>query len=125
MNVPADLKYASSHEWARLEGDLVTVGISDHAQAELTDVVFLELPRVGRQVNAGESVAVIESVKSANDIYAPVAGEIVEINGPLAEDPAGVNSDPYGAGWLFRIRIASGTSLDHLFTADQYRAEIS
>ncbi len=125
MNVPADLKYASSHEWARLEGDLVTVGISDHAQAELTDVVFLELPRVGRQVNAGESVAVIESVKSANDIYAPVAGEIVEINGPLAEDPAGVNSDPYGAGWLFRIRIAPGTSLDHLFTADQYRGEIS
>ena len=78
MNVPADLKYASSHEWARLEGDLVTVGISDHAQAELTDVVFLELPRVGRQVNAGESVAVIESVKSANDIYAPVAGAAPE-----------------------------------------------
>lgn len=125
MNVPADLKYASSHEWARLEGDVVTVGLSDHAQAELTDVVFLELPKVGRRVETGESVAVIESVKAANDIFAPVAGEIVEINVPLAEDPAPVNSDPYGEGWLFRIRIASGTSLDHLLNAEQYRSEIS
>jgi len=125
MNVPADLKYANSHEWARLEGDLVTVGISDHAQAELTDVVFLELPRVGRKVSVGESVAVIESVKSANDIYAPVAGEIVEVNGPLAEDPAGVNSAPYGIGWLFRIRLDSGASLDHLLPADQYRAQLA
>jgi len=87
MNVPADLKYAISHEWARLEGDLVTVGISDHAQAELTDVVFLELPRVGRKVSAGESVAVIESVKSANDIYAPVAGDIVEIQRAAGRGP--------------------------------------
>jgi glycine cleavage system H protein len=125
MNVPADLKYASSHEWARLEGDVVTVGLSDHAQAELTDVVFLELPKVGRRVQTGESVAVIESVKAANDIFAPVAGEIVEINVPLAEDPAPVNSDPYGEGWLFRIRIAPGTSLDHLLNAEQYRPEIS
>lgn len=125
MNVPADLKYAPSHEWARLEGEIVTVGLSDHAQAELTDVVFLELPKLGRRVTAGENVAVIESVKSANEIYAPVPGEIVEINQPLAEDPGGVNADPYGAGWLFRIRIASGTGLDHLLTPEQYRAAIS
>jgi glycine cleavage system H protein len=125
MNVPTDLKYASSHEWARLEGDLVTVGISDHAQAELTDVVFLELPRVGRTVHAGEFVAVIESVKSSNEIYAPVAGEIVEINSPLAEDPAPVNTDPYGNGWLFRIRLAPGFTLDQLMSADQYLKQIS
>ncbi|RFC49165.1 MAG: glycine cleavage system H protein [Verrucomicrobia bacterium] len=125
MNVPADLKYASSHEWARLEGDVVTVGLSDHAQAELTDVVFLELPKVGRRVQTEESVAVIESVKAAHDIFAPIAGEIVEINVPLSEDPAPVNSDPYGEGWLFRIRIAPGTSLDHLLNAEQYRSEIS
>jgi glycine cleavage system H protein len=125
MNVPADLKYANSHEWARLDGDLVTVGISDHAQAELTDVVFLELPRTGRKVNTGESVAVIESVKAANEIYTPASGEVVEINAPLTEDPAPVNTDPYGDGWLFRIRLAPGATLDHLMTADQYRAQIS
>jgi glycine cleavage system H protein len=125
MNVPAELKYANSHEWCRLEGDLVTVGISDHAQAELTSVVYLELPKAGRKVKAKESVAVIESVKSANDIYAPVAGEIVEVNGPLADDPGGINTDPYGEGWLFRIRLAPEATLEHLLTADQYRELIS
>lgn len=125
MNIPADLKYAQSHEWVRVDGDLVTVGISDHAQAELTDVVFLELPRAGRKVSAGEAVAVIESVKSANDIYAPVAGEIEEVNAALAEDPAAVNSDPYGEGWLFRIRPGAGATLDHLLSADQYQSFIS
>jgi glycine cleavage system H protein len=125
MNVPPELKYANSHEWCRLEGDLVTVGISDHAQAELTSVVYLELPKTGRKVKAKESVAVIESVKSANDIYAPVAGEIVEVNGPLADDPGGINTDPYGEGWLFRIRLAPEATLDHLLSADQYRALIS
>jgi glycine cleavage system H protein len=125
MNVPPELKYANSHEWCRLEGDLVTVGISDHAQAELTSVVYLELPKTGRKVKAKESVAVIESVKSANDIYAPVAGEIVEVNGPLADDPGGINTDPYGEGWLFRIRLAPEATLNDLLTADQYRALIS
>jgi len=125
MNVPPELKYANSHEWCRLEGDLVTVGISDHAQAELTSVVYLELPKPGRKVKAKESVAVIESVKSANDIYAPVAGEIVEVNGPLADDPGGINTDPYGEGWLFRIRLAPEATLNDLLTADQYRALIS
>jgi glycine cleavage system H protein len=124
MNVPADLRYAPSHEWARLEGDLVTMGISDHAQAELTDVVFLELPAPGASVRAGERVAVIESVKSANEIYSPVTGQIVEVNTPLSEDPAPVNADPYGAGWMIRIRVSGPEALAHLLTAEAYRSAL-
>ena len=120
MNVPPELKYANSHEWCRLEGDLVTVGISDHAQAELTSVVYLELPKTGRKVKAKESVAVIESVKSANDIYAPVAGEIVEVNGPLADDPGGINTDPYGAGWMVKLELSSPGELDNLMDSVAY-----
>jgi len=124
MNVPEDRRYADSHEWARLEGDLATVGISDHAQAELTDVVYLELPSPGTSVRAGDRAAVIESVKAANEIYSPVSGEIVEVNSPLAEDPAPVNSDPYGSGWMFRVRVSGPDALAHLLTAEAYRALI-
>ncbi|HEY8962359.1 MAG TPA: glycine cleavage system protein GcvH, partial [Luteolibacter sp.] len=96
MNVPTDLRYASSHEWVRLEGEIATVGITDHAQEELTDVVFVELPAVGRSVDAGDPTAVVESVKAASDIYAPIAGDVLEVNLDVESDPSLVNSDPYG-----------------------------
>src|SRR5579864_9084016 len=103
-NVPGDLKFAKSHEWVRLSGDTAAVGISDHAQHELTDVVFVELPAVGRKVKAGESCAVVESVKTASDIYSPVSGEITEINKAAVDNPALVNTEPYGAGWFYKIK---------------------
>src|SRR5712691_1356177 len=95
-HVPPDLKYAKSHEWVRTQGDIATVGITDHAQHELTDVVFVELPSVGRQVKAGETCAVVESVKTASDIYSPVSGEVIEANPAIVDNPGMVNSDPYG-----------------------------
>src|SRR6266478_2061586 len=98
-NVPADLKYAKSHEWVRVSGGVATVGITDHAQHELTDVVFVELPEVGRKIKAGDACAVVESVKTASDIYSPVSGEVVEINQAVSGKPELVNSDPYGQGW--------------------------
>src|SRR5438128_5897633 len=104
--VPSDLKYAKSHEWVRLNGDVATVGISDHAQHELTDVVFVELPELGRKVKAGEACAVVESVKTASDIYSPVSGEVVEINKAVVDDPALVNREPFGGGWFFKIKLS-------------------
>lgn len=100
-NIPSDLRFAESHEWLRADG---TVGITDHAQNELSDVVFVELPKIGRVVKAKEAVAVVESVKAASDIYSPVAGEIVAVNKELEGNPALVNSDPYGAGWIFQVK---------------------
>ena len=125
MNIPSDLKYAKSHEWVRVDGDAATVGITDHAQSELTDVVFVELPAAGRAVAAGEACAVVESVKAASDIYAPVAGEIIEGNPALEGDPGLVNTDPYGEGWLFRIRLASPGDLDALLDAAAYGEAIA
>jgi glycine cleavage system H protein len=125
MNVPTDLRYNSSHEWVRLEGELATVGITDHAQAELTDVVFVELPAVGRSVDAGDPTAVIESVKAASDIYAPIAGEVVEINPEVEADPALVNTDPYGKGWLFKLRVKNTAEVSALLDAAAYTALIS
>ncbi|NDB96992.1 MAG: glycine cleavage system protein GcvH [Verrucomicrobia bacterium] len=104
MNTPNDLLYAKSHEWLRLEKDGATVGITDHAQSALSDVVFVELPKTGRKVKAGEVVATVESVKAASDIYAPVAGEITSVNSALPNDPGMINREPYGQGWLFRIQ---------------------
>ncbi len=124
MNVPDHLKYTESHEW--IDGsEVVTVGISDHAQEELTDVVYLELPEIGRTVKKGEAIAVIESVKAANDIYAPVSGEIVEINEPLGEAPEPVNNDPFGDGWMFKIKTSNASEIDELLNADAYRQLIS
>jgi glycine cleavage system H protein len=123
-NVPANLKYAKSHEWVRVEGDLAVVGISDHAQHELTDIVFVEVPAVGRQVRAGEACAVVESVKTASDIYAPVSGEVVEANAAVAGDPALVNSDPYGKGWFFKLRLANPGEVAGLLSAEAYSAQI-
>jgi len=123
-NVPEDLKYAASHEWVRVEGEAATVGITDHAQHELTDVVFVELPAVGRELRAGEACAVVESVKTASDVYAPVSGTVTAVNEALAANPGLVNSDPYGAGWFFRLRLARPAELANLLDAAAYRAQI-
>lgn len=118
---PEDLKYAKTHEWVRLEGDsTVTVGISDHAQELLGDLVFVELPETGTSVTAGKECAVVESVKAASDIYAPVSGEIIDTNAGLADSPEIVNSDPYGEGWLFRIKPVDTGELDALLDAKTY-----
>ncbi|AYM87573.1 glycine cleavage system protein GcvH [Pseudoalteromonas agarivorans] len=120
-NIPSDLKYASSHEWVRNEGDgTFTVGISEHAQELLGDMVFVELPEVGDAVDAGEDCAVAESVKAASDIYAPVGGEIVAINEELEDSPETVNNDPYGDGWLFRIKATDESELENLLSAEDY-----
>ncbi len=123
-NIPSDLKYAKSHEWARLSGDIAVVGITDHAQHELTDVVFVELPQVGKDLKAGDTCAVVESVKTASDIYAPLAGKITEVNQAVAENPALVNTDPYGQGWLFKMQVAAGEKGSGLLTPEQYRDQI-
>lgn len=123
-NVPADLRYAKSHEWVRVTGDVATVGITDHAQHELTDVVFVELPAVGRQLKAGEACAVVESVKTASDIYSPVSGEVVATNQAVVAQPALVNTAPYDEGWFFQVRLSQPAELEGLQTADQYRAQI-
>jgi glycine cleavage system H protein len=124
MSIPADLKYTESHEWVRTEADgTLTVGITDHAQEALGDIVFLELPAAGRTVAAGDAVAVIESVKAASDIYAPVAGEILESNDALADTPDQVNGSPYES-WLFKIKPAAGASLDRLIDAAGYEKAI-
>ncbi len=125
MNTPADLLYASSHEWVRLEGEIATVGISDHAQEELTDVVFVELPALGRAVDAGDPTAVVESVKAASDIYAPIGGEVVEVNPEVEADPSLVNTDPYGKGWIFKLRVKDATQTAALMDATAYAASIS
>ena len=123
-NVPGDLKYAKSHEWVRVAGDVATVGITDHAQHELTDVVFVELPEVGRKLKAGESCAVVESVKTASDIYAPVSGEVTAVNKAVVDEPALVNSDPYGKGWFFEVRLAQREELNKLLGAADYTSQI-
>lgn len=120
MNVPSNLRYTSDHEWVLLEGDVATVGITDHAQEELTDVVFVELPDEGRSCDAGDPVAVVESVKAASDIYVPLAGEIVSGNVDLEADPALINTDPYGAGWIFKIRLNDPAAVEGLMDADAY-----
>ncbi|MDX6765544.1 MAG: glycine cleavage system protein GcvH [Candidatus Methylacidiphilales bacterium] len=120
MNIPETLKYTESHEWILLEGESATVGITDHAQNELSDVVFVELPKVGRSVNAKEPVAVVESVKAASDIYSPLSGEITATNPDLTADPALVNSDPYGKAWIFKIRLANPSEASSLLDARAY-----
>jgi len=122
--VPADLKYAKSHEWLRVAGDVATVGITDHAQHELTDVVFVELPAVGRQVKAGEACAVVESVKTASDIYAPVSGEVIEVNKPVTDDPSLVNTAPFAGGWFFKLKLANAAEVNALLTPEAYKAQI-
>jgi glycine cleavage system H protein len=123
-NVPADLKYSKSHEWARVKGSEATVGISDHAQHELTDVVFVELPEVGRKVKAGETCAVVESVKTASDIYSPLSGEITAVNKAVVENPSLVNTDPYGEGWFYKMQLSDAAESGGLMSPEQYTAQI-
>lgn len=124
-NIPADLKYVASHEWLKLEDDdIITVGITDHAQDLLGDVVFVELPEVGREVSADEEIAVVESVKAASDVYAPIAGEIVEINDELVDSPELANEDPYGKAWFFKIKPANVADYDDLLSAEEYQSAL-
>jgi glycine cleavage system H protein len=123
-DVPSDLKYAKSHEWVRGGGDTATVGITDHAQHELTDIVFVELPAVGRKIRAGEACAVVESVKTASDIYSPVSGEIIEINKSVLGDPALINKEPHAGGWFFKIKLSNPAELNALFSPEDYKKQI-
>jgi len=124
MNVPDDLLYTKTHEWIRREGENIRVGITDHAQAELTDVVFVELPKVGTQVEARAPIAVVESVKAASDIYAPIKGTVVDANSALTNNPALINSDPFGEGWIFALKIDNTDDLKNLHSAQAYKDQI-
>jgi glycine cleavage system H protein len=119
-NVPAQLKYTQQHEWLSLEGDVATVGITDYAQAALGDLVFIELPAVGRSVKAGEAFVVVESVKAASDVYAPISGEVVEVNTALGSAPETINGDPYSAGWICKIRLSDKAELEKLLASADY-----
>ena len=128
MNVPTDLLYAKTHEWVSRESDdpsLVTVGVSDHAQAELTDIVYVELPSIDAEVEAGGPAAVVESVKAASDIYAPLSGSVVEVNEALVDDPSLINTDPFGEGWLFTMRLSDPNEVTALLSPEASSAQIS
>jgi glycine cleavage system H protein len=123
-NIPDNLKYAKSHEWVRIEGDTATVGITDHAQAELTDVVFVELPETGRVLAAGDNCAVVESVKTTSDLYAPVAGTVLEINAALADTPELTNDSPFDEGWFFKLQLDGEPDTSNLLDAAGYASQI-
>ncbi|ENU09050.1 glycine cleavage system protein GcvH [Acinetobacter calcoaceticus] len=122
MNHPSELKYARTHEWVKIEGDLVITGITDHAQDELGDLVYVETPEVGSQVTAGEQAGVVESVKTASDIHAPVSGTVVEVNTDLEDDPDFINDDPYGKGWIYKIKPDNIADVEKLLTNAEYEA---
>jgi glycine cleavage system H protein len=124
MNIPEGLLYTETHEWIRREGDNVRVGVTDHAQSELTDVVYVELPRLDREANAKDAIAVVESVKAASDIYAPIKGKVVEVNKALEADPGLINREPYGQGWIFVLTIYNADGLKQLKDATAYRHQI-
>lgn len=124
-NVPSDLKYAKSHEWVRVDGNVATIGITDHAQQELTDVVFVELPPKGRELKAGDACAVVESVKTASDVYSPVSGRVVEINQAVVDNPALVNSEPYGQAWFYKIQLSQVSELASLLSATDYAKQVN
>jgi glycine cleavage system H protein len=124
MNIPKDLKYTKTHEWARVEGDVAVIGITDHAQHELTDIVYVELPQVDARVETNKESAIVESVKAASDIYAPVSGDVTAVNNELAATPELLNKDPYGKGWMFKVRMSDPGQLGELLTAAQYAKHI-
>jgi glycine cleavage system H protein len=124
MNVPENLRYTASHEWLRLEAGVATVGVTDHAQNELTDVVYVELPVVGKKVTAGQQVCVVESVKAASDIYSPVSGTIVAANAELSSHPELINTDPFGQGWIFRVEPEASGEVEALKTPAEYREQL-
>lgn len=123
MNLPEELKYATTHEWIKLEGDIATVGITDHAQEMLGELVYVELPEIGREVEAGETAAVVESVKAASDVYAPVSGEITEVNDSVDETPETINESAFEAGWLFKMKVSDPSEMDALQSAADYAAD--
>jgi glycine cleavage system H protein len=122
---PKNLRYAKTHEWAILEGDTCTIGITKFAVEQLTDVVYIELPEVGDHVFQGESFGEIESVKAVSDLYSPVNGEVITINEKLVDDPTRISADPYGKGWMIKVKIEPGTTLDHLMTLEQYEKQVA
>ena len=124
MSAPKNLKFLDSHEWIETDNETPAVGISDHAQSELSDVVYVELPEVGRVLAAGEAAAVVESVKAASDIYAPVAGEVVEVNEALTAEPGTINTDAFGDGWLFKLKPSNPSELEKLLTAEDYEKSL-
>ena len=127
MNIPPDLKYTETHEWVRTDKtkEFVTVGISDYAQEELTDIVYVDLPKVGDELEAGSDCAVVESVKAASDIYAPVSGTVVEINQAILDNPSLVNEDPYGKGWFFKVKLSAPEEIDDLLSDTDYEEHVS
>jgi len=124
VNIPADLKYTKSHEWVRVEGDIATIGITDHAQSELGDIVYVDLPTPGRALRTGDSFGSVESVKTVSDVYAPVGGEVAEVNPALGGQAELLNSDPYGDGWLVKIRLSDASEADGLLSAEAYTASL-
>lgn len=125
MAYPNDYRYTDEHEWVRVEGDIATVGITDYAQHELGDVVYVELPKVGVKLNAGQSLGTVESVKAVSDIYAPVSGEVTEVNSSLADSPETINNDPHGKAWLIKLKLANAAEVSKLMNASAYEAFIS
>ncbi len=125
MTVPAELKYSKTHEWHKLEGDVVTLGITEHAAEELTDITYVQLPEVGKQVKAGESIGELESVKATSEFYTGVSGEIIEINEKLQDEPGLINKDAFGEGWLVKIKINDKSEFDKLLSAEEYQSTIS
>jgi len=123
-NIPNELKYTKSHEWVKVDGDVATVGITEHAQSLLGDLVYVELPEVGDELSAGDDACVVESVKAASDAYAPIDGEVLEVNDTVVDDPAQVNNEPYNDGWLFKLKISDSSQLDNLMSATDYFTSI-
>lgn len=122
MNIPEELKYTKDHEWARIDGEIATVGITDYAQSELGDIVYVDLPEVGVQVKQGESFGTIEAVKAVSDLYAPLSGEVVEVNSSLDQTPEVINEDPYGKGWMIKVKISDAGEIDALLDKAAYEA---
>ncbi|CAM4280511.1 glycine cleavage system protein GcvH [Acinetobacter pragensis] len=122
MNHPSDLKYARTHEWVRIEGDLVVTGISDHAQDALGDLVYVEAPEAGTHITAGSQAGVVESVKTASDIHAPISGTVIEVNAALEDDPDFVNDEPYGKGWIYKIKPDNMADIEKLLSSSEYEA---
>lgn len=125
MNTPAELKYSKDHEWVRVEGDEVVIGVTDHAQSELGDIVFVDINTEGEDVEQEAVFGTVEAVKTVSDLFMPVSGKILEVNPALADDPAAVNKDPYGAGWMVRVKLKDAAELEGLLTAEQYQESIS
>lgn len=124
-NIIEDVKYTKEHEWVKFEGDIATEGITDYAQSELSDIVMIEPPEVGRQVKAGDSIGTIEAVKAVSDLYAGISGEVIGVNDKAVADPSIINKDPYGEGWLYKVKVADPKEIDSLLTSDQYKELIA